>query len=916
MADDTSGQPPSSPAGGNPMPHLSALVDLGDLNRLLDSFCATVGIAAAIIDLSGKVLAASRWQRICTDFHRIGQASLGRCIESDTELASQLQSGQPFSVYRCRNGLTDAASPVIIEDQHLANVFVGQFLLEEPDVGYFAAQAKSNDFDRDAYLTALSDVPVIDETRLPGILAFLSEFAHLIASIGLQRLRAERAGAELARHRSQLEQTIAARTHEIAAARDAMEENREKYRALSEAAFEAIFISEKGRCLEQNQRAEHMFGYSAEEATGRMGTDWIHPDDRDRVMANIMAGHEQPYEVTALRKDGSTFPAIIRGKMMNYNGRSVRVTSMSDITERKQAEQALLESEAYNKVLFAGSRIAMGVIDPQTLRFLDCNQAMVDIHHLPDRHTVLALKSLDVSPHEQYDGRSTAEHAAYRIRRALNNGSDVFEWLHQRPDGSLWDAEVHLMTFQHAGRTLLQFSVQDITERRRAEAEIRDLAFYDPLTHLPNRRLLLDRLQHALATCARAGRSGALMFFDLDDFKTLNDARGHVVGDQLLVETARRLQAAVRESDTVARLGGDEFVIMLEGLPAGEAAALQAEAIATQILAVTRQPCEFHPPDDTDHQHNIDYHSSASIGIVLFGESSSSADIVMQHADLAMYEAKAAGRNTLRFFDPAMHTSVAARAVLNAELRRSIPEGQLRLHYQPQVDWQGRLTGAEALVRWQHPVRGLVPPGQFIPQAEESGQIVAIGQWVLETACAQLAAWAGGGECVCPAISVNVSARQFRQADFVSSTLAIIANSGADPHRLKLELTESLLLEDTEEVIARMLALKKCGVGFSLDDFGTGYSSLSYLKRLPLDQLKIDQSFVRDVQSDASDAAIARTIIALGQGLGLSVIAEGVETSAQRDALARSGCHAYQGYLFSRPLPIDEFMAFAQRHAY
>lgn len=906
---------PASEAQSSPLPHLSALVDLEQINRLLDSYCATVGISAAIGDLEGNMLAESRWQRICTKFHRVGKASLQRCVESDLELESQLNSDQPFSVHRCRNGLTDAVSPVIIEGQHVANVFVGQFLLDKPDPGYFIAQAKGNDFDRDDYLAALDEVPVINETELPAMLGFLSEFAHLVASMGLQRLRAERAVSELAQHRKQLEQTIVERTRDIIAARDTAEDNREKYRALSEAAFEAIYITEQGRCLEQNLRAELMFGYSSEEVIGCVSTDVIHPDDRERIMANILSGYEQPYEATALRKDGSTFPAIIRGKMMHYQGRAVRVTSISDITERKQAEQALRESEAYNKVLFEGSRITLGIVDPESARFIDCNQAAVDIYGLKSREDMIGRSPPDLSPPFQYDGRSSAECAADHIKMVLHSGDEVFAWQHQRADGTLWDAEVHLMTFHHANRTLLQFSVHDVTERRRAEAEIRELAFYDPLTRLPNRRLLLDRLQHALAASSRTHQWGALMFFDLDDFKTLNDTRGHAIGDQLLAETAQRLLGSVRDTDTVARLGGDEFVIMLEGLPAGNQAALQAEEIATQILAAIRRPCHFKQQGDSSNS-NIDYHGAASIGIVLFGEKPVTSDILMQHADLAMYEAKAAGRNTLRFFDPAMHASVTARAALSAELRCSLSEHQLLLYYQPQIDWHGRLIGAEALIRWQHPTRGLVSPGEFIPLAEQTGQIIAIGQWVLDTACRQLADWARQGSHLCPCISVNVSARQFRQPGFVESTLAIITRRGANPRRLKLELTESLLLEDTEEVVARMLALKQHGVGFSLDDFGTGYSSLSYLKRLPLDQLKIDQSFINDIESNPGDAAIARTIISLGQGLGLSVIAEGVETEAQRDALARSGCHTYQGYFFSHPLPIAEFMAFAQAHAY
>ena len=439
----------------------------------------------------------------------------------------------------------------------------------------------------------------------------------------------------------------------------------------------------------------------------------------------------------------------------------------------------------------------------------------------------------------------------------------------------------------------------DITQRKAAEDEINQLAFFDALTQLPNRRLLMDRLQHALAASIRSGRQGALLFLDLDNFKDLNDTLGHTNGDLLLKQVAERFVGCVREGDTVARLGGDEFVVMLEDLSeSDEEAATLAEVVAEKILAAINRPYSL-----SGRQH----HSTSSIGITLFSDRECSVDELLKQADLAMYQAKAAGRNTLRFFNPEMQSVVAARAALEADMRLGLQRHEFLLHYQPQINSEGRMTGAEVLVRWQHPERGLVSPAEFIPAAEDSGLILPLGHWVLETACAQLEAWSGRDGLSSLTLSVNVSARQFRHVDFVDQVMAVLDHTGADPKRLKLELTESLLLDDVEGIIAKMTALKALGVDFSLDDFGTGYSSLSYLKRLPLGQLKIDQSFVRDVLTDANDAAIARTIVALGKSLGLSVIAEGVETEAQREFLASQGCNAYQGYLFSRPLPLDQF---------
>ena len=445
----------------------------------------------------------------------------------------------------------------------------------------------------------------------------------------------------------------------------------------------------------------------------------------------------------------------------------------------------------------------------------------------------------------------------------------------------------------------------DHTERKRAEEKIKELAFFDQLTGLPNRTLLLDRLKQSMTATARSERYGSLLFIDLDNFKTLNDTLGHDMGDLLLIQVAKRLGECVRAGDTVARLGGDEFVVMLPSLSLSEQdTAAHTEAMGKKILSALGQAYQL---------AGRSYHSTPSIGITLFNGQRATIDDLMKQADLAMYKSKEAGRNTLRFFDPAMETAVMARAQLESDFRVALHEQQLILHYQAQVVRDNRVTGAEALVRWQHPQRGLVAPAEFIPLAEETGLIVALGNWVLETACTQLALWASQAEMAPLTVAVNVSVQQFRRPDFAENVLDIIRKTGANAQLLKLELTESVLVDNVEDIIGKMIALKAAGVGFSLDDFGTGYSSLSYLQRLPLDQLKIDESFVRDVITDPNDAAIAKTIVALAENLGLGVIAEGVETEMQCAFLANVGCHAYQGYYFSRPLPVEEFERFVRR---
>jgi diguanylate cyclase (GGDEF)-like protein/PAS domain S-box-containing protein len=486
----------------------------------------------------------------------------------------------------------------------------------------------------------------------------------------------------------------------------------------------------------------------------------------------------------------------------------------------------------------------------------------------------------------------------------------------QRRDGSHFCAQIDCTTEQvapvddaqaaTAGRPgkVIRAVLVDITQRKRAEEEIYQLGFFDPLTGLPNRRLLYDRLKKYQAVSNRNQQYGAILMIDLDHFKTLNDTHGHDVGDQLLCKVAAELLTGLRDGDTIARLGGDEFVVLLENLSVDrqEAAAL-TERVAQHVLMVLGRAQQL----DT-----IEYHNAASVGATLFTGMQMSIEELMKQADLAMYKAKEMGRNRLRFFDAAMQIQILEHAALEAALASAIEREQLQLYYQPQIDAAGRMVGAEALLRWQHPERGLVSPLDFIPLAEESHLILTLGTWVLDTACRQLAVWARQPGFEHLTLAINVSTRQFSEADFVADVKAIIARTQIAPQRLKLELTESILINNVEDIIAKMALLKAEGVRFALDDFGTGYSSLSYLKRLPLDQLKIDRSFVKTIHQNSNDAAIASMIIVLAKTLGLGVIAEGVETSAQKDFLSGLGCHNYQGYWFSPPLPLYEFELLVQ----
>jgi diguanylate cyclase (GGDEF)-like protein/PAS domain S-box-containing protein len=488
-----------------------------------------------------------------------------------------------------------------------------------------------------------------------------------------------------------------------------------------------------------------------------------------------------------------------------------------------------------------------------------------------------------------------------RMKITISTGapSPILEEKYCKLDGTEIELEVQSHQIVFDGEPATYVAMRDITERKLAQREIEILAFFDTLTGLPNRRLLIDRLEQALSASSRHRRHGALLFIDMDNFKDLNDALGHDKGDLLLRQVGQRLTSCMRDGDTVARFGGDEFIVILHDLSeiATDAVA-QTKVVAEKIRMSLGQIYDL---------SGFEYHSTPSIGIAMFGNNIETVAEILRRADLAMYQAKLEGRNTLRFFDTSMQTSVTARSVMESDLHRALAERQFSLHYQEQVTGEDHLIGVEALLRWRHPQRGSVMPSEFIHLAEETGLIFPIGKWVLETACVQLASWAGQSEFESLTISVNVSAREFQQDNFVAQVLEVLSRTGGNPRKLKLELTESVLVSNVENTITKMSALKAHGVGFSLDDFGTGYSSLSYLKRLPLDQLKIDQGFVRDILIDPNDAAIAKMVIVLGQTLGLDVIAEGVESEAQRALLETLGCNIYQGYLFSQPLPILEF---------
>jgi len=669
-------------------------------------------------------------------------------------------------------------------------------------------------------------------------------------------------------------------------------------RLMFDNAHVGIVMLKHRQVVKCNRRQAEMFGYAGPQAIEGQSTEMFYcsHEQFDEIGERLypdMARHGfAQVEAEMRRQDGTRIWIMMTGRPLDATAvLDGSIWVYTDITERR-----LAESEQRIAAAAFESQEGMMITDTRGV-ILRVNRAFTETTGYS------AEEAVGQTPQLLHSGRHDADFYRGMWDEINRTGGWRGEVWDRRKNGEIYPKWLIIAAVKGDDGVVSHYigTHFDLTERKKAEERINQLAFFDQLTGLPNRTLLHDRLKQAMTVSTRSGSYGALLFIDLDNFKTLNDTLGHDMGDLLLKQVAQRLTTCVRDGDTVARLGGDEFVVALTSLSTNEQdAATSTEAIADKILVVLNQIYKL---------GDIAHPSTASVGATLFRGQLATIDDLMKQADLAMYKSKESGRNAVHFFDPRMEAVVRERAALQSDLRLGLAEKQLVLHYQAQVVGNGCITGAEVLVRWQHPQRGIVSPGEFIPLAEETGLILPLGRWVLETACAQLAEWAVRPEMAHLTLAVNVSALQIRQNGFVDEVLTVLRNSGADPARLKLELTESLLVHDVELTIEKMLALKNSGVNFSLDDFGTGYSSLSYLKRLPLHQLKIDQSFVRDVLIDPNDAAIAKTVVALAHSFGLGVIAEGVETAAQRDFLASAGCHAYQGYFFSRPIPVDGFEA-------
>ncbi len=685
-----------------------------------------------------------------------------------------------------------------------------------------------------------------------------------------------------------------------------LQRSESKFRTLFDSTSDAVMLLDETGFLDCNKATLELFGCETLEAFCVNHPNDLSPPKQPCGSSSLILVKQRID--TAMKKgglrfewmhkradNGEIFPAEVLLSPMKLNGNPVLQSTVRDITERKQAETEL--------------RIAATAFESQEgIMVIDADKIILRVNRAFTRITGYSAEEvIGKSPRLFQSGLQDEAFYAAMTKILKNKGNWEGEIWNQRKNGEIYPEYLIITAVKNEDDVVTNYvaTLVDITLNKKAEDEIQRLAFYDPLTNLPNRRLLLDRLDQALSSSHRSGSKGALLFIDLDNFKTLNDTLGHDMGDLLLQQVAERLSSCIREGDTVARLGGDEFVVMLEGLSKQAVeAANQTEMIGEKILATLNQPYQL-----AKHE----YYSTPSIGTALFDSHEQVADELLKQADIAMYQAKISGRNALRFFDPQMQASINARVALEADLRLAVAESQFMLYYQPQVRHDRQIIGAEVLIRWQHPEQGWVSPSDFIPLAEETGLILPIGQWVMETACAQIKRWEANDHTQNLQLAVNVSARQFHQSDFVEQVRQALDSNAIKPASLKLELTESLVLNDIDDTIFKMNALREIGVRFSMDDFGTGYSSLAYLTQLPLDQLKIDQSFVRNIGMKPSDSMIVQTIIGMANNLDMEVIAEGVETEAQRAFLEQHGCPVCQGYLFSKPAPLAEFEQLLKR---
>lgn len=657
-----------------------------------------------------------------------------------------------------------------------------------------------------------------------------------------------------------------------------------------------------------NAAFEQLFGWPAQDVVQRHSVElpiWSSPIQRETFLGQLIrAGHIQQSETLFKCKDGSLKPCLVYIEFIEVNGRLCRLSMALDISDRTQSEQALKRSETKFAALFKDAPEPYLLFGKHNAQISEINRSFTEVFGY-QAIDVVGKTAMDIGLWRYPEKRPPIIAKLLRDKRLRNEPVDLIA-----KDGRVINCEVSSNFILVGEEKCTLTTLKDVTERKRIEAHIKHQAYHDSLTDLPNRQLLNDRIEQHVALGERHELSCALLFFDLDHFKRINDSLGHALGDAVLQEIGRRLVRSVRKTDTVSRLGGDEFVVLLTGLEGPQAKVVEeVRQHAAQLLQAVAAPM-----DVCGHGLQL----GCSIGIAVAPGHGTSPEDLLKHADTALYGVKASGRNAIAFFEPQMQQAVSQRLILEAELRQALIKEEFCLVYQPQIDARTqRIVGAEALLRWAHPEQGLVSPNAFMHVLEDSGMILQIGHWVLRQACRFTARLLAQKRISADhfSLSINASPRQFRQHEFVASVARAVEECAIPAQCLYLEITESMVIQDFDDTVGKMRELRRMGIRFAIDDFGTGYSSLSYLKRLPVDLLKIDQSFVHDCAGDNSDAEIVRAIIAMARSLKLNLIAEGVETDDQLAFLQSEGCHDYQGYLFSKPLPDEAFCELLAAHS-
>ncbi|MBS1169277.1 MAG: diguanylate cyclase/phosphodiesterase with sensor(s) [Burkholderiaceae bacterium] len=874
---------------------------LDEIQRIQDEFASATQVASIITRPDGTpITAPSNFTRFCRDVVRKTEKGLANCQASDAELGCGGLSG-PIVKPCWSAGLWDAGVPIIVAGHHVGNWLIGQVRDETQTEESALAYAEQIGADKVACINAYRDIPIMPVAQFEKV-------AQALFTLASQLSRAAFQNVLLARSEAKLRQLAA-----------------EQQAILDGADYSIISTDTNGTILSFNKAAQRMLGYLPEEVIGKKTPELIHDRremaERARELSSESGTQVQPnFEVLValpkrglvderewsfIDKAGRRFP--VRLSISPLRGPEGQITGYmgiaADLGERKQAEAELRDSEMRYRALFEG--VGEGIFLMLKDRFVDCNPAILRIFGC-QREDIIGATPFQYSPRVQPDGRASVDVAHEKIAGALGGDPQFFEWQHLRQDGAPFDAAVTLSAVEIGGVPHLLATVRDITERKRSAAKIRHLAYYDQLTRIPNRSLLLDRLGQEIRECRTIGMRAALLLIDVLSFNLINNSLGHINGDQLLQQIAHRLGKCSGEAGMVARLSADTFALLLPKVGDTESATMAGvELVAQQVFR------QFEKPFNLD---GIAQHCNVAVGATIFGSEVETPEALLREVELAVQEGKRQKDNAVKFYVPALQSLASKRAQIEESLRQAIEQKEFVLHYQPQLSG-GRLVGLEALIRWQHPEKGMVPPGDFIPVAEETRLIIPIGEWVIREACEQIKQWATHPVLAGVSIAVNIATAQIALPNFVERVLNIIAQTNAPPQLLKLELTESALALDSDSVVEKMRALRMAGIQFSLDDFGTGYSSLSYLKRLPINQIKIDQSFVRDLLTDKDDAMIAKTIVNLAIDFGMEVIAEGVETEAQQAFLEQLGCHAFQGYLYARPMPASDLEAFSVKFA-